>query len=634
MKKIILLTLLFHLTITLSATLRLTVASIPEDLRQDASSVVRAELIKYTVKPNGTAIETGMRAITILSPEGREAAAFACVSSKEQELKSFTADTYDRYAKKVRVENKKQMQSIVYLSSKTKVPTEQLYFLPTPASYPFSVVYHWEREIEQGTMGFPLLMPQKAFGQSVEYAEYIISVPQGYSTKRLPLRHEENYTFSASKKTDNHSFVMENIPALTEDPFSRRLIDVAPVIIINPKKFHYQKVEQEVASWDDFGGFSYCVLERMGTLSEEQKQQIKQLTDSAKNIEEKYYKLKEAISLPLSYTEWSNLRTPFPALPIQEWKNLEQADSRIMALYWWAVFKEAEIPADYVAVNSWQEHINEQAPNLHQFNHALLRIRLPKDTVWVDFSAPEYPQHYFKNIWRGYKWLAIGNDSTHQIITLPTLSDMNHLQTSHNSVYVETSGKATMKFVRTSYGMQYENEKKIMALTGKNREKAIASSLAIPATVRNVAMKESAHTPLPSITTKADMTNGIFATRIGNTLYMYPNILHLGFKLNKTRRNQGDDIAIHQGYCNKDTVDVYPPQGYYIDRIPQEKEYSASFGTFRFTFEPLPHQGVRLIYHLHMKQGVYPAELYREFVKFCRNLTDSYSDRIFMKKDE
>lgn len=619
---------------TVSAALQFTANSIPQELKQGASSVVRADLVEYTLNANGTAVEVGMRAITVLEPEGRKTAMFKCVTSKEQELKRFSAVTYDRYGRKVRTESKKDLKGIAYLPKYKKQNFEWVELLPTPASYPFTVVYHWERKIENGTTNFPLLMPQKHFGQAVEYAEYVIAVPNGFDTKRLPIRHEENYTFQTTKKMDQHVFKMENVNALEDDPFSQKLFELAPMMVINPKQMNYKGVEREVLSWNDFADFAYAVLDTMGILADEQKTQMKLLTDSAETVEEKFTLLYDSLQVNKSYAKWNGLRGCFPIMPLDDWKFTDTADSRMMALYWWSVLKEAGVPADYVATNSWGENLLDFVPNLHQFDAALLRVRLPKDTLWMDFASPELPKGYFNSLWRGKKWLAVGNDGTHQLVEIPASLDTLNKQTSHNVVYVEMSGKATMQFRRTSYAMQYENEKRIMSLSAKKREKAIAASLAIPAFVRNVVMKEKKDDVAPSITTTASMINGQFATRIGGTLYMYPNVLHLGFQLKKNYREEGDDIAIYNGYCNTDTVDVYPPKGYYIDRVPQEKKYENSFGQFSFSFQPLPNQGVRLIYHLHLKKGIYAYDKYREFMKFCRNVTDSYSDRIFMKIDE
>lgn len=634
MQKYIITIFFCFLAITLQAALRVTANSIPQELRENASSVVRADLLTYTLKPNGTAVEVGMRVITIIDPSGREGAKFECIASRDEVLKSFSATTYDRYGKKATTAGKKDLKYTEYLPSYKKQNTERLQFIPEPASYPFSVVYHWERDITDGTMHFPLLMPQRDFKQSVEFAEYTIAVPTGFATKRLPIRHEENYTFVANKKTDNHTFKMENLPALAEDPFSKKLFDLTPKIIINPKVMSYKGVDAEVASWDDFANFSYQVLATMGTLSEEQIARIKQLTDSAKNVEEKFNVLKESMALNIPYVAFHDLHEPYPMMPLEDWKFAEQADSRMMALYWWSVFKQAEIPADYVAVNSKEENLHELVPNLHQFNAALLRVRLPKDTIWMDFSSSDLPAGYFNSLWRGKNWLAIGNDETHQMVHIPSLSDTDNTQTSHNVVAVEASGKATMQIQRISYAMRYEEEKSFLKLSDKQREKSIAATLAIPSMVRNVKMTERKDARMPSIVTKAHMINGQFATKIGNTLYMHPNVLHLGFKMNKTYRAEGDDILISHGYCNQDTVDIYPPSQFYIDRVPQEKEYKTPFGHFYFTYMPLPNQGVRLIYFLEMNQGTYPANSSREFIKFLRNVTDAYSDRIFMKRDE
>ena len=634
MRKFSLILLYFLVSVSVHAALRITAASIPGELRNNASSVVRADLTTYKLKPNGTAVEVGMRVITILEPSGRESAKFECISSRDANLKKFSATTYDRYGKKVLTEGKKQLKVRAYLPDYKQKNVEQVYHLPTPASYPFTVVYHWERSIKDGSMNFPLFMPQKSFNQSVEYAEYTLSVPNGFPTKRLPIRHEENYAFSTAKKMDNHTFKMENLPAFVEDPFSKELFEIVPVMVINPKVMRYMGVEREINSWDDFAQFSYQVLDTLGTLSEADVARVKYLTDSLETIEEKFWILNDSISINVPYAAWDDLRGFYPLLSLGDWKYATKADSRMMAHYWWSIYKHAGIPVDYVAANSWEEELHEQVPNLHQFNSALLRVRLPKDTLWVDFSSPDLPAGYFNSKWRGINWLSIGTDGNHEFVYIPTLSDTINKQTSHNVIYVEASGKATMQFQRISYAMQYEQEKNIMMLTGKKREKAIASTLAIPSVVRNVTMTEHKDPVIPSIVMKANLLNGQFATKIGNTLYMYSNVQHLGFKMDKSHREEGDDIVISRGYCNQDTVDIYPPKGYFIDRVPKEREYKTPYGHFYFSFEPLPHQGVRLIYYHEMRQGTYSAATSREFLKFLRNVTDSYSDRIFMKRDE
>ena len=599
---------------------------IDESLRMNALSVVRNSETFLEIKSEDKAIYKEIRAVTILEPEGKAAADFMFLSSPKTKLSKFTATIYDRMGEPLLKESKKKLVMEPCMPTQKNSNLVFYRYVPQPSSYPYTIVYEWEVVYTGPLMEIPLFMPQRKKAQAVEKADYTIIAPLTYEFKHVAFNAFEDYTQSATDKIKTHVFKMRNLPAIPDSPYSLSLFELAPRVMMLP--IGNQDADEGLKDWTAYAQWYYNRLEHMSSLSEEQRNKIGLLAGTIHSEQEKYKLLRNSMALPQSYALLDGYIGDLPVAPISDIPYFMQLDSRMMAMYWWAILREAGIDVDYVLTSLQGEQLAE-TPNHHQLDYALLRVRLGGDTIWIDAGDTIVEKGYLRSMLRGRDMLVIGEGAS-EMFRLPLLPDTANMQTSHNRIQVERSGLTKMDLQLRSYGSCYESLRPLLAKPLRLRKRAFSDMLAHPMNIGQMSFGETVG-EVPSNSLHVQMSNEYFTDYVGSTLFMSPNVLRNGFPdVQPVYRRMGDDVFVKEGFAYIDTMEIVVPENYEIDLFPEDRVMDSEYGTFSMHTELVPY-GAVIIHKLLLKGGRYSASAYDDFMRFCVRVSDAYAERLYMR---
>lgn len=596
-------------------------ASIIDDgLRLEALSVVRNNETTLEIKSDKKAIYKEVRAVTILAPEGKTAADFTFLASSAHRLSKFTVTIYDRMGEPVLKESKKNLLMEPCMPNKKNSDLVLYRYCPQPVSYPYTIVYEWEVVYAGELMEMPFFMPQRQKAQAVEKADYTIIAPPAYEFKYSAFNTFENYTQSATDKVRMHTFKMRNLPAIPDSPFSLPLFELAPRVMMLPAG--------NPEDWAAYAQWYDKKLKDMASLTREQKSKINLLVSTVDSEQEKYKLLRDSMALVQPYALFDWYSGSLPLVPITDIPYFRQLDSRLLAMYWWAVLREAGLDVEYVLTSRQGEQL-AKTPNHHQLDYALLRVKIGGDTIWMDGGDTIVEKGYLRSALRGHDMLVIGEEKS-EILRLPLLPDTTNKQTSHNRIVVESSGMAKMDLQLRVFGNCSESVRPILAKPPRLRKRAISDMLAHPMNIGQVSSVET-FGENPSLLLHVQMSNGFFTDYVGTTLFMSPNVLHNGFPdVLPVYRRMGDDIFVKDGFVYIDTMEFVIPENYEIDLYPNDRIMDSEYGMFSMHTELFPY-GAIVVHKLQLKRGRYSANAYDDFMRFCVRVSDAYSERMYMR---
>lgn len=627
MDKYLLLCLCFCLTVWASrADVNYRASIIDDGLRMNALSVVRNNETVLEIKSDKKAIYKESRAVTILEPEGKDAADFTFLSSSTRKLAKFTATIYDRMGEPVLKENKKKLLIEPCMPDKKNSSLVLYRYVPKPSSYPYTVVYEWEVVYAGAPQKMPLFMPQKQKAQAVERADYTIIAPPTYDFKHVAFNIFEDYTQSTTDKVKMHIFKMRNLPAIPDSPYSLSLSELAPHIMMLP--IGNEEESGDLNDWAAYAQWYYKKLKDMASLSDEQRNKISVLANTAHSEQEKFRVLRDsmAVTQPYNLFEWYS--GDLPLAPVSDLPYFRQLDSRMLAMYWWAVLREAGMDVEYVLTSRQGENLAE-TPNRHQLDYALLRIKCGEDSIWLDGGDTIVEKGYMRSMLRGHDMLVIG-ENTNEILRLPLFPDTANRQTSYNRIVVKSSGMTKMDLQLRSYGMCYETMRPLLVKPLRMRKQAFSDMLAHPMNIGQMSLVEKVGEN-PDILLHTQMSNGYFTDYVGSTLFMSPNVLRNGFPdVLPVYRRMGDDVFVKEGFTYVDTMEIIIPENYEIDLFPNDRIIESEYGTFSMHTELLPN-GAIIIHKLLLRGGRYSASAYDDFMRFCVRVSDAYAEKLYMR---
>src|SRR5690606_32516909 len=189
------------------------------------------------------------------------------------------------------------------------------YFEIVPISYPFTIQYHLEFELEN-TLSLPGWNPLSAYDLSVEKSTYTLINQTSVPIRKLekgfdgwPVQHhstERKWTYS-----------IENLSALQDEIYSPELSDFTPNVKFAPTEFEWGGIKGRFENWREFGKWYYDnLLYDKRDLSSEEKAYAKELVKNAKDTKEKVRILYQYMQTKTRYINISigiGGLEPFPA---------------------------------------------------------------------------------------------------------------------------------------------------------------------------------------------------------------------------------------------------------------------------------------------------------------------------------
>lgn len=114
-------------------------------------------------------------------------------------------------------------------------------------------------------------------------------------------------------------------------------------------------------------------------------------------------------------------------------------------------------------------------------------------------------------------------------------------------------------------------------------------------------------------------------------MFIPANIFRKGFTTPDLKQRV-QDIHINYGYLDTDSICLQIPEGYTIESLPKTCQVTSSFGSFSSSLM-IKDKEICIIHRLLMHRGIYPKEIYKDFLEFRKQIAAQYSSKIILKKE-
>lgn len=610
------------------------VTAIAPGLLKNANMVKRVEEESFTLKNPGEAIYRHKYAFTILNENGDDYAGFMQFYDKFMDLRSIEGALYDANGNELKRLKKKDLQDLsavsdISLMEDTRRKVHNFYH----RVYPYTVEYEYEVKYN-GTMFYPDWSPQLMEKVAVEQSRFVFSCPADYTFRYKAFQYTGEPVITNDKGMKVYTWQIKALPAVIKEPYSPAFRNLTPVVLFGPTQFEMQNYKGNMQSWQDLGKFMYSLRQGRDVLPDDVKARVHQLTDNVSDPTLKVKLLYEYlqqntryISIQLGIGGWQ----PFDAKYVA---GRRYGDCKALSNYMSALLKEAGINSNYTLINAGggRERIFADFPSA-QFNHAILCVPLPNDTIWLECTSQTRSAGYM-GTFTGNRLALLVDENGGKLVRTPVYKAADNLQVRKISATLQDDATLRLKATNQYRAQQQDQLQGAINYLAKDKLKEYLHDRFDFATYDiNQFNYTEEKGSLPVVKEQLDITVSNYATITGKRLFIIPNIMSRASAKPAIDNDRRFPVEMGIAYIDIDSVEISLPKGYTIESLPQDVIVSSQFGKYSCSVKL---KDDKLFYYRRMEEveGRFPAAEYNELVKFYEAIYKADRNRVVLVKSE
>jgi transglutaminase-like putative cysteine protease len=176
--------------------------------------------------------------------------------------------------------------------------------------------------------------------------------------------------------------------------------------VLAPGQFELLKYKGDMQSWKNIGLFIYKLNEGRDVLPEDKKATVKSLIEGEQDTYNKVQKLYAYMQQSTRYVANEYGIAGWQTFDAMNVATNGYGDCKGLTNYLKALLKEAGINSYVTLVYAGEDYykIDEDFP-ANTFNHVILCVPQPKDTIWVECTSQQLPAGYLGSFTQGRKVL-------------------------------------------------------------------------------------------------------------------------------------------------------------------------------------------------------------------------------------
>lgn len=610
------------------------ISNIPVGLLVNANVVVRLESMNFKLINDGEATYESILAVTILNENGDKYSGFLDYYDTFRDIKSVEGNLYDATGKKIRSLKKKDIQDLsgvsdISLMDHNRIKRHNFYY----KAYPYTVEYIVEVK-QNGTMFYPQWKPQDAEFIAVQKSVFSITGPEAYQFRHKAYNFEGKPAVTTEKGKSTYTWQVENLPAFVRESYSQRINNFVPVVLVGPTAFEMEKYKGNMSTWKDFGLFVYQLISNRDKLPDNVKVKVQELVKGLNTTEEKVnvlynylQKNTRYISIQLGIGGWQ----PFDAKYVADKK---YGDCKALTNFMAALLKEAGIKSDYALIRAGEGATNmyEDFPS-SQFNHAILCVPMPKDSIWLECTSQDVAAGYMGKF-TGSRPALLVNETGGYLVRTPEYTANDNLQIRNINATLLPDATLQIKARNKYTGLQQDDMHGMISNLSKDKVKEHLQDNFNLTTydIASFDYKELKQR-IPALQENLDITVYNYATITGKRLFVTPNLLTRSGTRLPTNDKRKQPVYLTYPYIDVDSVTIAIPAGYKAESVPKDVSLDTKFGTYTSTIKVLAD---KIVYYRRIQQtsGLFPPDSFNELSAFYQNIYQADRTKIVLVKDE
>ncbi|RSC92603.1 DUF3857 domain-containing protein [Tenacibaculum singaporense] len=607
--------------------------SIPKELKESANAIIRLNKTIIDVETIDHLVVKQQRIVTVLNKLGKKHINAYKHYNNDTKITKLSAIIYDALGNKIKKYSKSDFQDVSAIDGGTLYSDSRVKFLEhTPTSYPYTVVF--ESEYKNSSTGFiPKWFPIENYNLAIEKSIYILNNP-----KNIPFRKREKnfdvFSIKNSSTGNNLNYSLTNQLAIRPEYYTLNFEELVPNMSISLDSFSLKGVKGNAKNWKEFGKWMYNeLINGRNQLSPSTISKVKQLVkginnsaDKAKVIYEYVQNKTRYISVQVDIGGWE----PIAANKVDE---VGYGDCKGLTNYTKALLDAVGVKSHYSIVwaGNAKKNISKDFSSM-QGNHVILNIPNNGNDIWLECTSQTIPFGFLGDFTDDRNVLVITPEGG-VIKRTPAYINKDNLQLTKADVTLLPNGNISAHFERKSYGTQYYDKYSIEEFTKKELNKYYKSTVwdyNNNLEVDNI--KHSNNKEQIEFTEDLDVKIEKFAT-VRDSSYLFKlNIFNRVTGIPKKYRNRQQPLEIERGFTDKDEFIFTLPEGYTFTSLPEKRNITNKFGTYRISFEKINNTTFNYKREFSLIKGIHSKEDYKAYRKFRKTIVKYDNLRIELIK--
>lgn len=606
----------------------LAVALISEDLKKDASAVIRYFDVEYTVADINSYTVTESSAITILGKGGETYARVIGYYDDWTSLQTIEISVYDMNGMLIGNVKPRDIEDRSYISSGTLYQKSRIKtYKPLMNSYPYTVVYKLVNKVTN-FISFPDWHPQRGSNTSVERGSLDFFVPESYGVSMKTFMAGEPEVTSANGKK-HYSWKVNSIRAFPDEQFSPPIFEMTPTVMIKPEIFNLAGKSGTSTDWENYGRFFYDLISGLDEISPDGMAEIYKLIKDATSEKEKveilYRYLQKKTRYVAVFMGIGGLQ-PYPASYVEKYG---YGDCKALVNYMKALLNVAGIPSIYTLVQAGgdPEPVQADFPS-QQFNHVILCVPLEKDSLWLECTSQILPCGFLGDFTDNRNVLLITEDGGKLVRTPSYDSRDNFMQTRAEVVFNKDFTAGCTAKIR--YGdLQYDNTFQLIHLDADQQKKELYDMIDIKEFILNNYKFTEIQGIHPEIDLDLDISLNRYTSKTGSRIFLPLNLMNKTSFIPDKLDERKNDIYVRMAYLDTDTIVYTIPEDFRIEFLPEDQEITSVFGRYHSHVEA---DGNRIMFvrSMERKNGTFPKENYQDLYNFYKEINKADNQKAML----
>ena len=606
------------------------VLTIPDSLSKNANMVMREEIIKLSIKDNNTAKYEVHQVFTVLNEQGKKYLSFVHFSDKFHVLDDAEIKIFDPSGIKKNTYSKKEMTSLNY--GEGLVPEGRVtYFNVNAPAYPITVEFNYSIKFKGifSLPGYDMQSPWQAVQQSV----FEVDVPAdlGVRYKLLNTNNQPQITHTGNK--DVYKWELKNLIAYKLEKQSGSAFSYEPTVLIGPNKFKLDDYDGDMTSWKNFGAWMDNLYAKTTGLPEDKKLFYQNMVKHATTDKEK-------AAILYSYMQ-NNMRyvsiqlgigglQPFAASFVDDKK---YGDCKALSNYLKSALDAVGVKSNLVIIegSTTPRDVLEDFP-ANYFNHVILCIPQPNDTIWLECTSTTLPFAQLGPFTENRKAMMV-TDAGGALVNTPASIYTTNTKNINTIIEVNEDGGAKVKTNYTLFGddrdellMRYHD------LKDDEKRKFFISNMEWKQP-DNFEISNSKDKANPyRVAAKMDYEK-IYSFNAGSKLFFETRLYPVFDEEIPEYTNRKADYYFTCPYQVMDTTVYKFPAIYTLENSPKNKQVLFAFAqyTCNYSWDATTHT-LTAIALLQIKDRVIKAADYSKLLDFKKQVMADMNEKIVMKR--
>lgn len=597
---------------------------IPEELKEAAWAVVRVQDHHLVLLENGGLEYSQRYAITILEESGEELSTFFGPYDKNMKIRGLTGKVYNMNGNLVETLRGEDIIDLSMIASYSLYEDNRIKIIdPEHVHYPYTVEYTLTYDFKS-FLDLPDWRIYPSFNVSVEKASYKVSCGEEgdfrYLQKNLDLEPEINH----HKGGIDYTWQVENYPALKKEGHSHGIRDLSPGLCVGPQEFNYGGFAGDMSSWEEFGKWIWGLGEDKRNLSEEEIGEMKTLVSDLDTEAEKVKAIYQYMQGKVRYVNIKLGIGGFEPIAAATVSEVGYGDCKALSNYMKALLEAVGIKSWYTLVMAGAEHpeFDESFPS-QQFNHAILAVPVPGDTIWLECTSQRLPAGYLGSFTDDRPVLLI-DENGGSLSRTPKFGSRENSRSLEATCFLDLDGNAQIDYRKQYGGINFGDL--LMSINHSDhveQKRAIQDRMNLSGfkvekfdyTVMNQSEPEIIEAISISVDKMLQTGTDLISLELGCLSEKMP--------LPPRSRNRKFSIYRKRGSTQSDSVCYILPSTIAVHSIPDPVILETDFGSY---ISQVENDGNQLVYirKLIMFEGEFEPQRFNEYYRFLRqvHLTD------------